>query len=173
MISIFNKIKIFLIQVLLVIFSVLCSNLTFATEDGTVICTITCTNIVFTAFNPYDATFEKANGSIVVRCASTSTASRSITYYIGAQGGNSTNYSARVAKNGTNSISYNIYLDSGYTQVLGDTSNGTSYITAGYTLTANGSRTDNYPIYGKIPVQPLAKPMTYTDTFVCGVQYTY
>ena len=140
---------------------------------ATITCTITCTNIVFTSFNPYDSTFERANGSITVRCSNSVNSSTSLTYYIGAINGNSTNYSARVAKNGTNSLSYNIYIDSNYTQILGDTSNGTSYITQSYTLAGNGSRTDNYTVYGKVPVQPTAKPMTYTDTLTCGVVYNY
>jgi spore coat protein U-like protein len=147
-------------------------NSIYGAEDGTVTCTITCTNIVFTAFNPYDANFERVNGSMTVKCTN-SGVSKSITYYIGSQGGNSTDYSARYVKNGTNNVSYNIYIDAAYTQILGDTSNRTSYITTTYTLAKNGSRTDSYTIYGKIPVQPLAKPMTYTDSLICGVQYNY
>lgn len=168
-----SMLKRFATQAMLIILGFITPTLSFAAEDGTINCTITCTNIVFTSFNPYDSTFERANGSIAVRCANSGNSGRTVDYFVGLIGGNSTNYSARVAKNGTNSISYNIYKDAAYTQIMGDSSNGTVYISSTITIVAKGSRTDNYTIYGKIPVQPLAKPMTYTDAIQCGVLYNY
>jgi spore coat protein U-like protein len=165
--------KRFVVLVMLIIISFISPTPSFAAEDGTINCTITCSNIVFTSFNPYDSTPETSTGSIAVRCANTGTSTRTVEYFIGIIGGNSNNYSARVAKNGTNSLSYNIFKDAARTQIMGDTSNGTVYISSTMSIVRNGSRTDNYTIYGRVPVQPLARPMTYTDAIQCGVLYNY
>ena len=137
---------------------------------GNYTCTLTTSNLVFSAFNPYDATFETTNGLVRVKCVSNGSVD-TVTYTVTVSGGGSGNQTARLVVNGVNSVSYNLYKDSGYTQILGDGNSSTSTITNTYTLGQNASRTDNYTIYGKIPVQPLAKPMTYTDTITATLNY--
>jgi spore coat protein U-like protein len=133
-------------------------------------CTLTTANIVFSAFNPYDATFERANGLAKVYCINTSGSSSTITYSLTLSAGGSGNQTDRLVVNGVKSVSYNLYKNSTYTEILGDGYSST-IIKNTYTLASNASRTDNYTIYGKIPVQPLAEPMTYTDTITATLNY--
>ena len=133
-------------------------------------CTLTTANIVFSAFNPYDATFERANGLAKVYCINTSGSSSTITYSLTLSAGGSRNQTDRLVVNGVKSVSYNLYKNSTYTEILGDGYSST-IIKNTYTLASNASRTDNYTIYGKIPVQPLAEPMTYTDTITATLNY--
>jgi len=90
---------------------------------------------------------------------------------MGVQGGNSSNYNDRYLLNGSNKYSYNIYKDSAYTQILGDSIGNTNYITETVSINSSSPSTKNYPVYGKISVQTLTKPMTYSDNMICGVLY--
>jgi len=128
-------------------------------------------NITFTSFNPYDATPETANGSVRIRCTNNGSTD-TVNYTVTLSAGSSGNQTARLVKNGVNSVSYNLYKDSVYTQILGDGNSGTFTISNTYTLGMSASRTDTYTIYGRIPVQPLAKPMTYTDTITVTLTHT-
>jgi spore coat protein U-like protein len=75
-------------------------------------------------------------------------------------------------KNGTKTVSYNLYKDSAYTQILGTGSGSTYTFSKAYSLKKNKSQTDSFPIYGKIPVQPMAVPgFVYTDTITATLTY--
>lgn len=85
-------------------------NLAYATNDGTVNCSISCTGLRFSNTNPYDSTQETTIGTISVRCTTSSRNNTTFTYYVGVQGSNSSNYNARYLLNGSNKYSYNICL---------------------------------------------------------------
>jgi spore coat protein U-like protein len=64
-----------------------------------------------------------------------------------------------------------IYKGSTYTQILGDSTGNTNYITDTVSINSSSPSTRNCPVYGRIPVQPLTKPMTCSDNMICGVLY--
>ncbi len=145
----------------------------YAAEDGSATCTLTATNVTFTAYNPYDATIEKANGTVKVVCKNT-TDQKSLSYVVTLSPGSSGNQSSRLAKNGTNSVMYNLFKNSTFTQILGDGNSSTFTLSKAATLAASGTTTDNYTVYGRVPAgQPLSKPMTYTDALTVTLTYTY
>ncbi len=101
-----------------------------------------------------------ATGQVDVTCSS------GTPYAIGMDAGlnGGGNINARKATLGSNSIGYQIYLDSGHTMVWG-TGSGT---TAGSTGTGSDQA---FPVYGQIPAQSTPGPGTYTDTVIVTVTY--
>jgi spore coat protein U-like protein len=62
--------------------------------------------------------------------------------------------------------------DSSFTQILGTGSSSTYTFSNSYPLAGNQSQTDSFPIYGKVPVQPLAVPgFVYLDTITVTLTY--
>lgn len=81
---------------------------------------------------------------------------------------NGLNYSGgwRRMANAGRFVPYQLYLDSGRTQVWGNTS-GTRY---NHTTPANGN-TVNVTVYGRVPAMPTAAPGTYSDTITVTLTY--
>lgn len=73
--------------------------------------------------------------------------------------------SARKMKAGTATIGYQLYIDSGRTQVWGDTANVNTKAGTG------SGATDNHTVFGRVPPQTAPSPATYTDTVVVTVTY--
>ena len=128
-------------------------------------------NIYFGNFYPYDVTFTSTIGSVQVTCTA-NTGNTNVQYTLRFSAGGSGNYSGRLAYNGVKTISYNLYKNSNFTQILGTGSSSTDNFSNSYPLAGNQSRTDSFPIYGKVPVQPLAVPgFVYVDTITATLTY--
>ena len=133
-------------------------------------CSLTTVNVDFGYFYPYDATFDSTTSIVQVTCDASEDVK--VSYVISYSTGLSGSYSARLIKNGTKTVSYNLYKDSAYTQILGTGSGSTYTFSKAYSLKKNKSQTDSFPIYGKIPVQPMAVPgFVYTDTITATLTY--
>ena len=64
---------------------------------------------------------------------------------------------------GSASLAYNLYLDTGRTRIWGDGEAGTYDA-----LLVSGI---NYPLYGRIPAQPLPPPGEYRDQLEITVEW--
>ena len=73
-------------------------------------------------------------------------------------------------KNGANTISYNLYTDSGHTSIWGDGTNSTS--TVSVTPTGGSVAGPSFTVYGQIAAAQNPKPNgTYTDTVTATVTF--
>jgi spore coat protein U-like protein len=134
-------------------------------------CNLTTYNIDFGTFYPYDVTFTSIIGTVQVTCKA-NTGNTNVLNTLSFSTGGSGNYSGRLAYNGTKTISYNLYKDSSFTQILGTGSSNTYTFSNSNPLAGNQSQTDSFPIYGKVPVQPLAVPgFVYVDTITATLTY--
>jgi spore coat protein U-like protein len=122
-------------------------------------CTISATDFLF---EDYDGTggqalIQSPQTPITVTCANGEA------YTIGANAGSGT-FSNRTMKNGANSINYNLYTDSGYTNVWNNT-----------TQLINGTGTgaaQNPIVYGQIPANQTANTgLLYSDTLTLTLKY--
>ncbi len=132
---------------------------------------LTTYNIDFGTFYPYDVTFTSTIGKVQVTCKA-NTGNTTVVYTVSFNAGNSGSYSQRLAYNGVKIIAYNLYKDSSFTQILGTGSSSAHNFFNSYPLAGNQSRADSFPIYGKVPVQPLAVPeFVYVDTITVTLDY--
>jgi len=159
--------KIFNIKVVSILLS---STLVYADDKG-YNCNLTTYNINFGTFYPYDVTFTSTIGTVQVTCQA-NTGNTNVKYTLRFSAGGSGNYSGRLAYNGVKTISYNLYKNSNFTQILGTGSSNTYNFSNTYKLAGNQSRTHTFSIYGKVPVQPLAVPgFVYVDTITVTLDY--
>jgi len=159
--------KIVAIKILSILLS---STLVYADDKG-YNCNLTTYNINFGTFYPYDVTFTSTIGTVQVTCTA-NTGNTNVQYTLRFSAGGSGNYSGRLAYNGVKTISYNLYKNSSFTQILGTGSSNTYTFSNSYPLAGNQSRTHTFSIYGKVPVQPLAVPgFVYVDTITATLTY--
>ena len=153
------------------ILSILLSSTLVYADDKGYNCNLTTYNINFGTFYPYDVTFTSTIGTVQVTCTA-NTGNTNVQYTLRFSAGGSGNYSGRLAYNGVKTISYNLYKNSSFTQILGTGSSNTYNFSNSYPLAGNQSRTDSFPIYGKVPVQPLAVPgFVYVDIITATLTY--
>lgn len=123
-------------------------------------CTVNATNLNFGTAGVL-ASARDASSTISVLCT------RDAAYTIGLDGGLSgaTNPTQRRMEAGSEHILYGLYRDAGRTLPWGDT--------AGVDVAAgNGSgATQDFAVYGRVPVQSTPSPATYSDTIVVTVTY--
>lgn len=106
-----------------------------------------------------------ASSTLSVQC--TNTTPYAVSLNAGVNAGGASNFTARAMKDsGSNSLAYQLYLDSAHSQVWGDGTNSSS-TSAG---TGTGS-TQSLTIYGSIPSLTGAVPGNYADTVTVTVTY--
>nr|WP_308744999.1 spore coat protein U domain-containing protein [Candidatus Megaera polyxenophila] len=165
--------KIFAIKVLSILLSdtIVYASGTVNPGDKGYTCNLTTYIIDFGTFYPYDVTFKSTIGTVQVTCQA-NTGNTNVLYTLSFSAGISGNYSGRLAYNGVKTVAYNLYKDSNFTQILGTGSSSTYTFSNSYPLAGNQSQTDSFPIYGKVPVQPLAVPgFVYLDTITVTLTY--
>jgi spore coat protein U-like protein len=73
---------------------------------------------------------------------------------------------------GTNTLSYNIYWSTAYSQIMGDGTGGSFAGSAGpFTVTAGGSNYATGTMYGAIPAAQDAAVGSYSDIITMTVTY--
>ena len=78
--------------------------------------------------------------------------------------GGSGGFASRRMANGSNNIQYNLYRNSGHTDVLGDG-------TTGGTVVLNGTGDNGFTIYGQTVANQTPPTGTYTDTITATVTF--
>jgi spore coat protein U-like protein len=139
-----------------------------AAQAGNAVCTVAVSGVAFGSFNPLSGQSASTNGTIAVTCSGA--ASDTASYTIAITSGWGT-FSARKLVAGADTLTYNLYKDSGCTQVWGDGTAGTSTVSDSVTLTST-SVTTNYVVYSRIAGgQRMAKVNTYSDNLIVTVTY--
>lgn len=123
-------------------------------------CTLTASPLDFGSFT---STSAPHFGSTTVTATCTSGTAYSISLNSGLNGTSSP--MTRAMQFAANLLSYNLYKDSGHSQVWGDT--GADIVTG---LTGTGS-TQTLSVYGAVPIQTTPNPGTYRDFVIVTVTY--
>ena len=131
----------------------------------TTACNVSGSTLSFgTTINPIGAVPIDASSTLTVECTNSTTFTLSLNAGINA--GGFTNFSQRKLKNGSYTLSYQLYTDSGRTTVWGDGTGGSST----YGGTGTGNLQTVY-LYGRLPTLTGAVPGTYTDTVTVTITY--
>ena len=139
-------------------FSVSATVISACTVSGSALSFGTTVNPLSTAVPLY------AQSQLSVQC--TNTTPYAVALNAGTNAGGASNFSARAMKNGSNSIGYQLYSDTGHSTVWGDGTNSSSTVSG----TGSGS-TQTLNIYGSVPSLAGAVPGSYTDTVTVTVSY--
>lgn len=132
-------------------------------------CTPTATAVAFGSYVSMMSGNDATTGTVTVTC-STSGVSILFSYTIALSIGGGGTFATRSMSGPLQRLSYQLYRDSGDTQIWGDGTAGTYTVTDGYLLGINAQVSRNYTVYGIIPSQT-AKVGSYIDTITVTLTY--
>jgi len=129
-------------------------------------CTVSTSGVAFSPYNPLPGQSADTTGIISVTCSGVGMANYTVTINSGLG-----SFSGRKMFAGSHSLTYNLYKDSGFTQVWGDGTAGTVTVT-GSTTVVVFPVTTNYVVYSRIAGgQNTAKVGAYADSLMVRVTY--
>ena len=126
-------------------------------------CLVSATTLNFGTYNPASGAALTGTSTISVNCTSGSPYTTALN--VGSGGGT---FATRTLLNGSDTLNFNLYRDSAYSQVWGDGS-GSTYTVAG---TGSGLLTANtITVYGQIPISQDKPVGAYTSLITVTVSY--
>ena len=142
-------------------------NFTFVTSAALYgSCSITANNLNF-------GNTTNLNTAVVGSSAVSVTCTNGTLYRVslnGGTGGTIANRRMRLNGTGPASVGYNLYLDSGYSQLWGDGSNGA--LATGIGAGSGSGTPQSIAVHGRVPADPTATTTgSYTDTVTATVEY--
>ena len=138
----------------------------------TVNCTVSAGSIAFGIYNPLNTVGDASTGSLRITCNGSGTGSTNVTANLTLSSGFSGSFATRKMASGGNSLNYNIYWSTAYSQIMGDGSGGSFAGSAGpFTVTAGGSNFATGTMYGLIPASQDVAPGSYSDVITVTVTY--
>lgn len=125
-------------------------------------CNISAQDINFGNYSTIDTSPTDANGQISVNCTGFG-----LVRYITLSPGQSGSVTARsmLRSGGTETLNYNLYQDSSYTQIWGNTG-GTRY-----RINQLSPYQSNIPVYGRIPALQSVPPGLYQDQITATITF--
>ena len=133
-----------------------------ASAASSVSCTPSSAGIAFGAFTGSQITI---TGSITLTCTGTGKDNFDLNLSTGSSG----SFTTRRMKNGTNSLSYNLYVDSTFSKIWGSGSGGTDHVSGTADMGSSTTITIVVPLYAKLPAQTKPPFGPYSDTIVASV----
>ncbi|NMG35436.1 fimbrial major subunit CsuA/B family protein [Azoarcus sp. TTM-91] len=136
-----------------------------------VTCGVSATSTAFGVYSPNAGTSLDTTGTVTVTCQP-DIAALLFPYSVRLSTGGSATYSPRRMFNGAASLQYQLYFDSARTQVWGDGTGATVFLSDSILLSVLAPVTRNYTVYGRIPSgQTGAAAGSYLDTITVTISY--
>lgn len=130
-------------------------------------CTVTATDVTFGMYNPVAVGNTNINGTIRVQC--TLLVALAGSYTISLSSGTSGVYNPRTLVNGPFTLSYNLYTTVGHSQIWGDGSGGSSFVTQSFAALLGIDQ--SVSVYGQIPAMQNVPAGNYNDNITVTVNY--
>lgn len=132
-------------------------------------CSLAMSGLNFGTYNPFSSSAPTASATISVTCQAL-VLNGAISYQVQFSAGGSGNMMNRQLTYNSNTLNYNIFNDSSYTQIIGNGVGSTTQILSSYILTIS-PYTQTFTVYAQLPVQPLAAAGTYQDQITATLTY--
>jgi spore coat protein U-like protein len=129
-------------------------------------CRVSGSGVAFGVYQPFTG-IKDFTGTVTVNCDSF-TGFGNYTIMLSKGGGAS--YAARRMTSGGVNLTYQLYTSAAHTQIWGDGTGGTTFITGTDNIKSNGGTTI-FTVFGRIPAGQGVKPSTYTDNIVATLTY--
>jgi spore coat protein U-like protein len=140
--------------------------LLFGPSRGEAACQISTAGVAFGAYDVFNLSPVNSTGSINYRCGKAEATSGNIMITLGT--GQSGTFAARSMRNGTEVLSYNLYLDAALTSVWGNGTGGTQFHTQ---FQPPFNTQVNLTVYGRVPAGQDVGAGMYTDTIVATINF--
>jgi len=130
-------------------------------------CSINATDMGFGSFDLDDVTDRSATSSIVVRCT------KGTAYTVLLSTGGAPDYTTRLMSNGTDTLAYNLYVDSAVTAAIWGDGTGSTSVVGGSGDGMGTTQARTITVHGRVPAlgNEDATPGDYTDSIIATVSY--
>jgi spore coat protein U-like protein len=139
---------------------------------GAATCTVSATPAAFGVYNPLTAAATVSTATVTTTCTWISGGATRADIVSSYSTGSSGTFATRTMLSGANSLSYNLYFDTTYTQVGGDGTGGSQTAFASL-IVSNGQKTrsTSSTIYARVPALQDVAAGTYSDTITVTITY--
>ena len=138
-------------------------------------CSVAATGVSFGAYDISLATPNDSTGDVTVTCIYVPPGGATgVNIQASLSPGVSGSYSPRQMALGPGRLNYNLFLDAARTSIWGNGLSGTGIATASFTVgpgVGNGTRSAQFPVYGRVPAQQVVGMGAYSDTIVVTVTF--
>ena len=138
-------------------------------------CSVAATGVSFGAYDISLATPNDSIGDVTVTCTYLPPGGATgMNIQASLSPGMSGSYSPRQMAFGPERLNYNLFLDAARTSIWGNGLSGTGIATASFTVgpgVGNGTRSAQFPVYGRVPAQQVVGMGAYSDTIVVTVTF--
>ena len=132
-------------------------------------CSASATSVVFGVYDATAPAPTDSTGTLTVTCTYTPSGSRTILYTVGLHSGNGTTAAVRWLASGNYRLFYNLFTDPARLLIWGDGTSGTQLVSGSLKVgpgVGNGTRSDVFTVYGRMPARQDANAGDYSDTIV-------
>lgn len=142
---------------------------------GGATCSVAATGVNFGAYDISLAAPDDSTGDVTVTCSYVPPGGATdINLQAALSQGISGSYSPRQMASGPARLNYNLYLDTARISIWGNGLSGTGIATASFKVgpgVGNGTRTAQFPVYGRVPALQVVGMGGYSDTIVVTVTF--
>jgi spore coat protein U-like protein len=143
-----------------------------ATAQAAVNCLVSANPVSFGTYNPLTATPRDSTGRVSVSCTNSPPGGTvSVTYRLRLGAGGAASFAPRQLGSGPNRLNYNLYSNTGRTNVWGDGTSGTVTVTGSFSVQLNRTRSRNHSVHGRIPALQDPAAGSYTDNIVVTLEF--
>lgn len=138
--------------------------LTPVAAHAAVKCSVTTVGVAFGLYDVFSSTPVVSTGSVTIRCVGLGQGIEPVSVALNT--GTSGSFHPRKLFGGSDTLSYNLYLDAGHSQIWGDGTGGTMKH-----VSVSNSRPVILTIFGRIPPGQDVSAGTYSDTIVTTIDF--
>ncbi len=138
-------------------------------------CTVTASGPAFGTYDPTLSADDDSTGSVTVTCNYISPGSvADAVYTLALSTGSSGTYAARRMNAGSSQLGYNLFTDAARSQVWGNATGGSAVISGTLRVgpgVGNGTRSQTYTVYGRVPALQDADTGSYSDSILVTLTF--
>lgn len=135
----------------------------YASDAQAQACTISATSVNFGSYNVFNASDTDSTGTVTYRCNGSA---HNIT--IGLTQGASASFNQRQMQKGSESLTYNLFVDASRTNIWGDGTSGTSVYSIG---NPPNNTNVNLTVYGRVTAGQDVSAGTFSDTVTAVINF--
>ena len=135
----------------------------YASDAHAQACTISATSVNFGSYNVFNASDTDSTGTVTYRCNGSA---HNIT--IGLTQGASASFNQRQMQKGSESLTYNLFVDASRTNIWGDGTSGTSVYSIG---NPPNNTNVNLTVYGRVTAGQDVSAGTFSDTVTAVINF--
>lgn len=134
-------------------------------------CSVSSSGLNFLTYDPLSASNLNVSGNVRVTCSVGGLVGLLVAYDIMLSPGGSGTYKQRQLSRGASKLNYNLYTTAARSTIWGDGSASTATVSDAWLVTLGAATSQDYTVFGQIPMLQNVVAGAYTDSMVVTIIY--